>query len=288
MEYLGSCIKMLKAQNLQRVKNYEILVIDSSSTDQTIQIAKSEECTLIVIPKKDFNYGGTLNKGISCLDKELIIAISAHAIPVDCDLFTSLITPFDNPNTAGTYIKQIPWPDAPFLEKIRIRKTFGDMMQIFTETNDKNMHFSNVASCFRKELWERHPFHTLPSTEDYFWAKAMLDNHYSIQYLVDSKVYHSHSDSCLTFAERIYTIQRNKMVLANATPFKETIMTLRAALSHIKNTSIMCIIETGNTREKLIAFIRSFIESYLLIKQHYNYVLSKNGASGYRVGNQKK
>ena len=88
----------------------EILVIDSYSTAGTIELSERAGCSLLEIPKNEFNYGGSLNSGIEILDKDLIIILSAHAIPRSQDFLHELIQPFCDPGIAGTYSRQNPWP----------------------------------------------------------------------------------------------------------------------------------------------------------------------------------
>jgi rhamnosyltransferase len=266
--FLELCISSLKAQKSELLSELEIQVIDSYSTDGTIDLSRREGCTLVEIPKSEFNYGGSLNTGISSLDKELIVSLSAHAIPVDDNFLHEMLRRFDDPKVAGAYVKQVPWPDAPFLEKVRIGKTFDDKPRTFSAPKDPEMHFSNVASCFRRSLWEAVPFHALPSSEDFFWAEAMLERGLAIEYVPEAAVRHSHKDSCEAFAKRFYTILRNDLETNKRTPFRETLRVARAGLSHVKYALKTCLTEKGGLGEKLATIGRSFLEFFLIMKRH--------------------
>lgn len=268
VDFLRRCIASLKSQRMGRVSDMEIQVIDSYSTDGTIELSKAEGCTLIEIPKSEFNYGGSLNTGIEALDKELIISLSAHAIPADEGFLEALTAPFDDPSVAGAYVKQIPWPDAPFIEKTRILKTFDDAPATFSAPGDPAMHFSNVASCFRRSLWEKTRFHALPSSEDFYWAEAMLQAGRRIVYVPGSAVYHSHKDSCAALARRSYTILRNELIKENRSPAGTALRVLKASLSHIKHALVTCAREKGGFGEKADAILRSFVEAFLINIRH--------------------
>ena len=52
----GTLLDML---NCQQFRLFEIIVVDSSSTDNTLSIAKSHGAMTLVIPKREFDHGGT-------------------------------------------------------------------------------------------------------------------------------------------------------------------------------------------------------------------------------------
>ncbi len=269
--FLGRCIDMLKRQKSTLLESMEILVIDSYSTDGTIEISEREKCSLLEIPKAEFNYGGSLNSGIEILKKDLIVCLSAHAIPRSEDFLHELIKPFTDPKVAGTYSRQDAWPDALFVEKVRISKTFDRQPRIFTSPDNPDQHFSNVASCIRKSCWEKNKFRPIPSSEDFFWAEDMLKDEYKIVYVPAVAVYHSHKDSCAMFARRFYNILRNDLVSNKRTPLKETIRVTRAAAHHVKSVLRICINENGGLEEKSNAISRSLFEFVLIIKYHFRY-----------------
>jgi rhamnosyltransferase len=269
--FLGRCIDMLKRQKSDLIGSMEILVIDSYSTDGTIEISEREGCSLIEIPKEEFNYGGSLNSGIELLKKDLILILSAHAIPQSENFLHELNKPFEDPKVAGTYSRQDPWPNALFIEKVRIAKTFDKQPRTFTTPGNPEIHFSNVASCIRRTFWVNQKFQPIPSSEDFFWAEDMLKSGYKILYIPSVSVYHSHNDSCSQFARRNYNILRNDLVKKKYTPLRKNILVLRAAGSHVKDVVKICIFEQGFIKEKLNAVSRSILEFILIMKYHYKY-----------------
>lgn len=267
-EYLGRCIEILKKQKSELLGSLEILVIDSYSTDGTIEISEREGCSLLEIPKEKFNYGGSLNSGIELLKKDLIISLSAHAIPQSEDFIHELIKPFNDPRVAGTYSRQEAWPDALFREKVRISQTFNTTPRTFTKPGESDLHFSNVASCIRKSCWNKNKFQPIPSSEDIFWAEDMLKEGYSIIYVPGVCVYHSHKDSVTVFTRRFYNIMRNELVKRSDSPMRQNVYVLRTAVWYVKHILYICLTERGTVREKLAAVGRSFIEFFIIIKYH--------------------
>lgn len=60
-----------------------VLVIDSSSKDSTIEIAKEYGFNIKIIPSAEFNHGGTRNKGVRDSSADIVIFLTQDAIPED-------------------------------------------------------------------------------------------------------------------------------------------------------------------------------------------------------------
>jgi glycosyltransferase involved in cell wall biosynthesis len=59
-KWLDQCLNILSTQSYN---NFEILIIDSGSTDKTLEIAKKYNTRILKIKSSDFNYPYTLNFG---------------------------------------------------------------------------------------------------------------------------------------------------------------------------------------------------------------------------------
>lgn len=201
-EYIGNLIEVLRSQE-ECGEGVEIVIVDSGSTDSTVEIAKNHEVNLIQIPKKEFNYSEALNLGIENSTGDLIVILSAHSIRCKNDCLHRMITHFKDEKVAGVYCKQAHWPDANWRELLRIRNIFGNDSKVFCkDDSDSEISFSNAASCIRRSVWERHPFVITPAAEDRDWTSWAIENPYSIVYEAEAQVYHSHHDSCRNAAKR--------------------------------------------------------------------------------------
>ena len=82
-EFIGQCLDTLQSQNGEF--DLEVVVVDSGSTDRTLDIINEYEVKLIKIDHKDirdFDYSYALNRGIQACSSEFIIILSAHSIPM--------------------------------------------------------------------------------------------------------------------------------------------------------------------------------------------------------------
>lgn len=68
---------------LHRDESDQLIVVDSGSTDGTVELARSQGAEIIVIRKDDFTYGRALNRGFSAARHDWILSLSAHTIPAD-------------------------------------------------------------------------------------------------------------------------------------------------------------------------------------------------------------
>jgi rhamnosyltransferase len=193
--------QLLSALSVQSIGMPEIVVVDSGSTDGTVETVKTYKTKLIQIKKEDFNYSYALNLGIQNAKHELIAILSGHSIPYDESWLEKMSSHFKDEKVAGVYCKQIPMPGADPYEALRIRKMFSDSEK--TEAN-----FSNAACCIRKSIWQEHQFAILPAAEDKEWAQWAISNGYKIIYEPKAEVYHSHNECCRKSANRIIEIER--------------------------------------------------------------------------------
>ncbi len=206
--HIGRLIETLRSQ-IKYGNNLEIIVVDNGSTDSTVDIVRKHNVSVINISRDDFNYSKALNVGIEKTCGELIIIISAHAIPFGNDWLLKIVRHFEEQDVAGVYCRQMPWPDADATEVLRIERTFGTESKTFgASVSDESMHFSNAASCIRGSVWKKHRFVVLPASEDAEWALWAIDNGYSIVYEAGAVVYHSHNESYRSTAKRVIELEK--------------------------------------------------------------------------------
>lgn len=204
-ELIGRCLETLRAQRGDF--DLDLLVVDSGSTDGTVEIARSHGARIVELSPDDFDYSRSLNLGIDEVRGDLVVSLSAHAIPVDDGWLEAVTAPFAAPEVAGVSTRQMPWPDAPWQEVKRIAQAFGDESRTYSRADSAGLLFSNAASAIRRSVWQEHPF-TLPAVEDLEWAQRVVAAGWSIVYEPGTAVYHSHRESPRAQARRMIDINR--------------------------------------------------------------------------------
>ena len=78
-ESIGRTLDLLARQS----REHEVVLVDSGSTDATVEIARGRGVDVIEIPAEEFTYGGALNTGCAAASGEILVALSAHAFQTD-------------------------------------------------------------------------------------------------------------------------------------------------------------------------------------------------------------
>lgn len=204
-ELLGRCLDKLHAQ--RGPFELDIVVVDSGSTDGTVAIATEKNARVVHLPPGEFDYSKALNVGIGQAAGDIVLSLSAHAIPVDEDWVERMTAPFEDERVAGVSSRQVPWPGAPWGEVHRLRHQFGGSQRVYDHVGEGEVVFSNAASAIRRSVWRAEPF-TLPAAEDHDWACRVTAAGYVIVYEPTAAVYHSHRESARAQALRMIDINR--------------------------------------------------------------------------------
>jgi rhamnosyltransferase len=184
--------RLLEGIRQQTVKDVEIILVDSGSTDQTVTIAKSFGAQVVYIPSAEFTFGRSLNLGIQASRCERIVIASAHIYPVYPDWLESLLHPFEDQKIALTYGKQRGPETAKFSEQQIYHQWYPN-----ASTSRQGTAFCNNANAaIRRSLWEKHPYdESLTGLEDLAWAKWAKEQGYEIAYVAEAEIIHIHNET---------------------------------------------------------------------------------------------
>jgi glycosyltransferase involved in cell wall biosynthesis len=176
----------------QTVKDVEIVLVDSGSTDATVSIAESFGARVVPIPSAEFTFGRSLNLGIRATTRELIVIASAHVYPVYPDWLEALLRPFEDSRIALTYGKQRGPVSAKFSEQQIYHQWYPDK----SKPRQTTAFCNNANAAIRKSLWEENPYdETLTGLEDLAWAKWAKEQGYDITYVSEAEIIHIHNET---------------------------------------------------------------------------------------------
>ena len=224
-------VKWVQALQLQNCKPMQVVVVDSGSVDGSLALSQQAGFTVLHTEAKSFNHGATrqwaLNQGF--LNPEPISAISptlsaTHSTPPDFIVFLTqdailanphslaeLLQAFQDPQVAAAYGRQLPKPEAHWLEAhtrsfnyLNASRTV--QLQDKASLGIKACFLSNSFAAFRLQALLAQggfPSH-LPLGEDTFMAAKLLLSGQSLRYQATAEVYHSHNYNGLQDFQRMF------------------------------------------------------------------------------------
>lgn len=190
-KWFADALEACRSQELDGT-TVEIILVDSGSTDRTIEIAESYGCRVVYIDKSDFTFGRSLNYGCEAATGDYLVFISAHCIPAHNRWLEDLIAPLKSSQVDYVYGRQIGHEVTRFSEHQIFAQYFPDHDKIPQD----DFFTNNANSAISKSLWADHRFdEAVTGLEDMVLAKAVQKDGGRIGYVSDAPVYHIHEET---------------------------------------------------------------------------------------------
>lgn len=183
--------RLLSGIEAQTVRPDQIVIVDSGSTDSTLEIARRYPVDIHPIDAADFSFGRSLNRGVAAATGDLVVLASAHVYPLYDSWLERLTRPFEDPSTVLAYGRQVGGATTPYSESQILATWFP------AESNPKQDHpFANNANAaIRRSTWEAMPYdEDLTGLEDLDWGAKALENGGGIAYVAEAPVVHLHDE----------------------------------------------------------------------------------------------
>jgi rhamnosyltransferase len=199
-QFIGETLSVLFSQTY---KGIEVIVVDSGSTDRTLEIAREYPVRIYEIKPEDFTWGYALNYGFERAKGKYVVNLSAHALPLADDWVETLVANFDDERVAAVMSKNLPCPDCNPFDRRGLLKKYDIPKQ---EIRGGHPYiFANYSSVIRKSAWEKVPYdETLTYAEDHDWAIKVAALGYKIIYEPAAETYHSHNETLQQIYKRSY------------------------------------------------------------------------------------
>jgi len=180
-DYIGFAIQSI----VDNLTDYEIIVVDNNSTDDSLSIVKSFNFEPIgIIGIDDYTPGRSINRGVRAASGDYVLILSAHAQIVQFNQDDIL-------KFLGDYVcvfgNQIPILRGKKITKRYIWSNFAndDVVNMWSES--ENRHFlHNAFAIYPKQVLLNNPFdESLAGKEDRYWANDMVAEGYEFLYKSD-------------------------------------------------------------------------------------------------------
>jgi rhamnosyltransferase len=196
----------------------EIVIVDSGSTDGSVEASKKAGAKLISIDKRTFQHGRTRNLGIAAAAGDVCALLTQDALPADRHWLERLVRNYSDPRVGGVYTRQFPRPDCDPVMKHQLltwaacrgartlQEPFapGEWDRTPPLARLQRCAFDNVASSVRRRAWEQVPFPERRFGEDVAWGRSALLAGWAIVYEPEAPVIHSHEFRMGYQVKRIY------------------------------------------------------------------------------------
>ncbi len=210
-KYLPDLLKAVGEQDANG-PDTEVVLVDSGSTDGTLEIARKWDCKLVHISREEFSFGRSLNIGCEAARGEVVSFISGHCVPVNGSWVRELVRPIASGEAIYSYGRQFGGAETRFSESQIFAKYFPAVSRIPQE----GFFCNNANSALSTAVWRNNPFdEQLTGLEDLDLAKRLVNQGERIAYVAEAEVYHNHDE---TWRKVMTRFERESIALQSIMP----------------------------------------------------------------------
>jgi glycosyltransferase involved in cell wall biosynthesis len=180
----------------QTRRRFEVLVVDSGSTDGTLDVLRDHPVRLLTIPESDFNWGRTRDFAYQHAPSRIVINLSQDAVPMQPTWLDHLVRPLEDPQVGASCGSSVPDPGRHFPQFPWERNGyfyFTREMTKFVARHGRGLSFANSA--VPHAVWERLRFDDQPTGEDFQFHTKLHAAGLRIAFPEDAPVLHHHNYS---------------------------------------------------------------------------------------------
>ncbi|MEI6334670.1 MAG: MBL fold metallo-hydrolase [Methylococcaceae bacterium] len=172
--------------------HHEIILVDSGSTDGTLEIAQRHGCHIHHITREEFSFGRSLNIGCEAARGEILVIISGHCHPTNQYWLQRLCQPILDGNADYAYGRQVGGPQSHFSESCIFAKYYPEQ----SSNRQSDFFCNNANSAISQQIWFTYKFdETLTGLEDMELGQRLIRGGGKVSYVAEACVIHYHNES---------------------------------------------------------------------------------------------
>jgi hypothetical protein len=208
-----------KLRSQKGLRAVEVVVVDSGSTDGTVERAQEAGCKLVHIQKSEFSHSFARNLGAEHASGELLLFTVQDAYPIGdhwlCTLAKCLLHPrTEQERLAAVSCAEFPRSDTELLYNALIDTHYrflgchvGDRIGQLTEKDNLSLRMegqlSDVACLIEKSTFDRYMYHGRYAEDLILGIRLIRDGH-RVGMLSSVKVIHSHNRPVDYYVRRVF------------------------------------------------------------------------------------
>lgn len=229
-EYLAELLAAVQREGAD-----EVLVIDSGSTDRSLEIAHGFGVTVLEIPPEEFGHGRTRNFGAERTSGDLICFLTQDATPLPGWLTAYREAFALAPRVGAAYGPHVPRPEASPMIARELEEFFASFSPDggpVVQRQGNPAFLSNVNACYSRACWEQLRFRDVAYAEDQAFGADLLAAGWSKVYHPGAAVLHSHDYGLVDFMRRYFDEYRGlRETTGHIEPFA-----LRGLIGHLQRS----------------------------------------------------
>lgn len=220
---IEAALQGLLAQTL--ADRTEIILIDSGSRDDTLDIARRYPVIVHEIPAAEFNHGTTRNLGVKMARGDFVVMTVQDASPADTNWLATMLRHFDDPEVAGVCGKQITSHDldknpmewhrpmnAPEVTRLQFASR-QDYEALPGHARLTASAWDDVTAMYRKSALLELPFRKAMFGEDFIWANDALSSGHALVHDDNATILHYHDQPfSFRFRRQLTTYQHQQTI----------------------------------------------------------------------------
>jgi len=204
-EEILNIFNKLKSQTIQN----EIIIIDSGSSRNVVDLLKKNSDVFLQISKKEFNHALTRNKASEYSKGDFLLFMTQDATPYNEFLIENLLHPFyEIPDLAISYARHIPKHNVSLEEKFS--RNFNYPKRSLLKSKEdlgvlgiKTFFTSNSCAMYKKDIFvSLGKFDKVNVSEDMMFSYKSIMAGYKVYYNSKALIIHSHDYTFVSLFKR--------------------------------------------------------------------------------------